>query len=300
MFDMPQFRLRTALAAGVALSALSFGLPALAVEGVVQYPHGAEDFMSGAVPPPGTYYVGYGVHYRGALQDSKGHTVKAGGQDIELTVSGLANRFIHVTDTKILGANLGFHAIIPLLSNKIGMVSGSETRTGLGDITFAPLLAWHTPNLHWVAAVDINAPTGSYKKNRMINLGANYWSFEPLVAVTWLPGDDWDISAKLMYNIKTENNDTNYRSGNEFHADFAVGKSFGNWKVGINGYYVRQVEDDELNGRNIDNRSHVFAAGPAVSYQADKINFIAKWQHEFMSENAFQGERFFVKAVIPF
>ena len=44
----------------VTLSALVTGWPAHATEsGGGAYPNGAEDFMSGAVPPPGTYVINY-------------------------------------------------------------------------------------------------------------------------------------------------------------------------------------------------------------------------------------------------
>ena len=37
------------------------------------YPNGAEDFMSGAVPPPGFYYINYTVGYfSDVFADSKG------------------------------------------------------------------------------------------------------------------------------------------------------------------------------------------------------------------------------------
>ncbi|MBS1224301.1 MAG: putative regulatory protein, partial [Proteobacteria bacterium] len=42
----------------------------LAFEGAQQYPLGAENFMAGALPPPGNYFINYLVHYQGDLQDN--------------------------------------------------------------------------------------------------------------------------------------------------------------------------------------------------------------------------------------
>jgi hypothetical protein len=75
------------------------------------------------------------------------------------------------------------------------------------------------------AAVATGAAVGSVVA---INPGAGYWSIEPLVALTYLSDDGYEASAKLMYNIKSENDDTDYESGDEFHMDYTLAKHSGN------------------------------------------------------------------------
>ncbi len=50
----------------LALAVLFTAGPALATEGGGgAYPNGVEDFMSGALPPPGTYFLNYLTYYCG-------------------------------------------------------------------------------------------------------------------------------------------------------------------------------------------------------------------------------------------
>lgn len=293
-------RLASAAAAIAAVTALA--VPAAhAVEGAVQYPHGAEGFMAGALPPPGTYFLGYGIHYMGTLQDDDGNDVQIGGEDVDLRVDAFAARVVHMTDWEILGGQYGVHAIVPVFNNELDVGGRSFVDSGIGDITINPaIIAWHRETVHWAVGLDINIPTGSYDRTEPLNIGANYWSFEPLLAVTWLPGDGWEVNAKLMYNIKLENPDTDVRSGDEFHMDYAVGKTVGDWTLGVGGYAVYQTTDDERNGQALDNKARVLAVGPMAKYQLGATSLIAKYHHEVVSRSAFQGDRFILKLVTPF
>ncbi|KJS45492.1 MAG: hypothetical protein VR70_00440 [Rhodospirillaceae bacterium BRH_c57] len=280
------------------------GTAAQAVEGAVQYPHGAEGFYAGALPPPGTYFLGYGIRYDGTLQNASGNDVVTPGGTVDLEVNAIAARVVHMTDKTLFGGQYGVHAIVPVFRNTVSIGGASNTNTGLGDITVNPfILAWHRPDLHTAVGLDINIPTGKYSTTRPLgnNIGANYWSFEPLLAVTWLPGDGWEVNGKFMYNTKLENPDTNVRSGDEIHVDYTIGKTVAeNLTLGVGGYWVHQVTDDELNGVSLNNKARVFAIGPQVKYQAGATSLIAKWHHEVESKSAFQGDRVILKVVTPF
>lgn len=143
---------------------------------------------------------------------------------------------------------------------------------GLGDITLSPAsLSWHWSNWHWVAALDIRIPTGKYKAgNPQKSIGTNYWSIEPLFAVTWLSEKGWEVSSKFMYNIKSTNKKfraaigelkRDYTSGDEFHIDFLVGKRFGLWGTGLSGYYLKQTTNDKLDGQTISSVLGPWSAG---------------------------------------
>ncbi|MBP1728428.1 MAG: hypothetical protein H6Q56_801, partial [Deltaproteobacteria bacterium] len=221
------------------------------------YHNGAEDFMAGALPPPGNYYINYFNYYTtDKFKDGKDRTVDGFDVDVAANVS----RFIHVTDKKFLGASWAMHAFIPLvymdvkLDPPIAPFKMEDSRGSLGDIIVDPfILGWHGANWHAVTGVDIYLPTGNYDKHRQANVGRNYWTFEPIVAATFLPGAGFDISAKLMYDFNTSNEDpanpqySKYRSGQEFHADFAVGKKMGEFTGGFAGYGYQQITKDEGN-----------------------------------------------------
>ena len=60
------------------------------------YPNGVEDFMSGALPPPGTYFIDYISYYHANdFKDSNGDTLIP---DFDLKVTANTFRFVHVTN----------------------------------------------------------------------------------------------------------------------------------------------------------------------------------------------------------
>lgn len=290
---------------------------AQAKEGGDQYPNGAETWMAGAAPPAGNYFVNYTGHYGGKLRDGSGKKVP--GAKVGAWFS--AQRLIHITDTKILGGDYGWHIIVPVVHQNLRLGGPSKSRNALGDITINPfILAWHRENLHWVVGLDINLPTGAYdSKDARRSVGANYWSFEPLVAVTWMNNDGWEASGKFMYNIKTKNKDfrpdpaapkMNYKSGQEFHMDYLLGKRFGQWGVGVSGYYLKQTTDDKINGKTIGSdlgpwssgrKGQVFSYGPTVSYTTQGgVMISGQWNHEAKVRNRFGGDKVMLKLVTAF
>lgn len=281
------------------LAGLALATTAMAKEGPDQYNHGAEGFMAGALPPSGNYFLNYAGHYEGDLQDHNGNDVP--GVKVEATFN--AFRFLHVTKTKILGADWGMHLIVPLVHQKITTPGGTESSSGLGDIVLNPVvLGWHFPEWHFVATVDLNLPTGKWSKSKASDrIGANYASIEPIFAVTYLNKSGFEASAKFMYNIKDENDDTNYRSGNEFRIDYTLAKHSGNWAYGVGGCTVKQTTSDELNDVKVANsKGKAFAIGPQIQYNYKGQAFIAKIQHEIGVENRFKGNKIHFKYVLPF
>lgn len=301
---------------GVALLLAGFVAgTAEAKEGGDQYPNGAETWLAGAVPPPGNYFINYLGHYSGDLKDGNGNRAPAGSVDAWFN----ALRFLQISEHKILGGNWGWHVIAPLVYQDVDL-GGSRSKGSLGDVTINPfILSWHTKNWHWATGLDINLPTGTYESGEpRKSIGANYWSFEPLLAVTWLGDNGWEVSAKFMYNIKGKNDEfrfepstpkLEYQSGDDFHVDFIVGRRFGPWGAGLSGYYLKQTTNDEIEGSTVPanpgfwsagRKGEVFAIGPSVVYTNKAgVHFIGQWHHETRVENRFGGDKFWFKLIMP-
>lgn len=296
--------MKTRLLAILLASAFAVGA-VQAKEGGDQYPNGAENWYAGAVPPPGNYFLNYFGNYTGTLRDGSGNKIVApNGKDISVNATFDALRFIKVTDTQLLGANYGWAAILPIVDLSINAAGSKDGRTGIGDATITPIiLSWHSPEWHYAFGLDINLPTGAYNKNDHPgkNIGANYYSLEPVFGATYLGKDGWEVSGKFMYNWKTKNKDTDYQSGDEFHMDYLVGKHIGPWSVGVSGYYLKQTTDDKLAGTKVGadgNRGQVFAIGPSLKYEtAAKSHLIFQWQRESNVENRFQGDKLWFKFI---
>ncbi|MCG6941815.1 MAG: transporter [Thiohalocapsa sp.] len=299
---------KTAVIAAVATAALVAGTPAIATEGGgSHYPNGAEDFMVGALPPPGNYFIDYLSWYSAdSFRDGDGGRLF---QDFNLDVVANTFRFIHVTEHKVLGANWALHAFVPLanvdVSRRIAPPFPRETedRFGLGDIIVDPfILGWHGKDWHVTTGVDIYLPTGAYDKDWLANIGRNYWTFEPIFAFTYLNQAGFEASAKLMYDFSTENNATNYHSGQAFHADYTIGYHTGPWSLGVGGYYYQQTTDDELDGRTFLGgfRGRAFAIGPEVKYDHKNMAFTLKYLAETAVENRPEGGSLWFKFLYAF
>lgn len=265
------------------------------------YPLGAEDFMSGAVPPPGYYFINYFLYrHADSLNDAHGNNINP-NFDAKAIVENL--RFIYVTKTQIFGGYWGVQMFVPFWYIDLDVGVQDDTEAGLGDIIVDPfLLSWHFKNWHLATGIDIYIPTGSYDEDELIKISRNYWTFEPVFAFTYLSEGGFEVSSKFMYDFNTENPDTNYQSGQEFHFDYTLGYKIDNWRVGLGGYYYKQVTNDEQNGVKFGdgNKGQAIALGPQVQYQYKNMFFTLKYQIETEVENKAEGDNFWFKFIYAF
>jgi hypothetical protein len=284
--------------------------PVWAKEGGDQYPNGAENWYAGAVPPPGSYYINYFGYYTGQLKNGSGAKVLLNGSTPSVNATFDAFRFVRMTHLHLFGADYGVHVIVPVVHQSVDL-NGTAGHNGIGDTIVNPfILGWNRPRWHELIGVDIFLPTGYYDKNdARVSLGANYYGFDPLFAVSYMPPSGWEASVKLMYNLKTTNQATNYHSGQEFHTDYAAGRHLGKWMVGGTGYFLKQTTDDTINGLiapaspglwDAGRRGQVLAFGPSAGYTNSRhMIFMADWQHETLVRNRFGGDKFWFKMIIP-
>lgn len=274
------------------------GMPASATEGGGgAYPNGAEDFMSGAVPPPGTYLINYLNYYSAdKLANNDGNAALPG---FKLQAVADVVRLVHVTDKQLFGGFWAMHLLIPVMNMDltVPIPGASKNKSGIGDIIASPfVLSWHSKNWHAAAALEFFIPTGSYDKNDMLNLGRNYWTFEPVIAGTYITDNGYEVSGKFMYDFNTKNNAKNYLSGQEFHFDYAFGKKMEKYTIGGAGYLYQQVTDDELNGVTVqNNKGSVVAIGPAIKYDYKNMSFSLKYLFESAANNRPEGENLWFK-----
>lgn len=100
------------------------------------------------------------------------------GYDLDVFAS--VHRFIHVTDKKLLGAEVLYDVIVPVLSKDVSIdamgISDSQSLS-VGDITIEPLaLSWHRPAWDAVAALAVIAPISEFEANKPASPGLGYWS----------------------------------------------------------------------------------------------------------------------------
>lgn len=282
--------------------ALLAPLAAATEGGSSMYPMGAENYLSGAMPPPGFYGTVYAQHYRAdSLRGNDGRELPV---DFNLRANVIAPRFVWVTEQQVLGGSLAFHTIIPLVDLKVSLNGDSQRKREMGDITFGPGLGYHySDKLHAAYGIDFFAPTGRFDRDDLVNIGRNYWTVQPVAAFSYVDPQGLNVDIKTMYDFNARNSDTHYRSGQELHADYAVGWGLGNgWVLGVGGYVYRQTTDDDVRGDRVeDNKGRAFAIGPSIKYSNPKGWFLtAKWQQERAVRNRAEGDAYWLKLAFPF
>lgn len=275
-------------------------------------PFGVFDFGAAIMPPP-TEVPAVGLrssfYHASQTRDNAGNR-SAVATDLSVNSVGVA--VIKMTNVSILGAKYGFGAVVPIVDMKldlgiptpVGTLNMSGRSSGVGDIQVTPLiLQWTAPGLFQLAALQVQAPTGSYDKNRLINPGANHWAFTPAYAVTYITPGGLELSSNFQINFNTRNHATDYRSGIEYQQEFAVGQHIGAFTAGLGGYHYRQLSDDQGSTVTNGNRSQVTALGPALNYFNPRSTLSSVWFHaykEFGARNRAQGTQVSLRAAFMF
>lgn len=258
-----------------------------------------------ALEPAGKLTLRNDLYYYGA---DAARSVRAGGillgMDLDMWIN--MTTVLYKPEFEIFGAQYAFGTLIPIvhadLDATVGGLRLQDETTGLGDIAFVPgVLYWNFGEVHLSLAQYVVAPTGRFSTNRLVNPGLNYWSFDTNFALTWLdPDRGTELSFNLGYIYNTENDKTNYRSGQEVHLDFAINQYLSEtFAVGLHGFYLDQISDDKGAGALLGGfQARAAGIGPAFMYATrigeQDVTFIAKWLHEFEAENRLEGDHFFL------
>ena len=223
-----------------------------------------------------------------------------------------------VSDWKLLGGTFGSTIVIPVIINvDVSRSASARNRSifrtgstsGLADMALLPFqLNWVWGDHHLTFAPGLLAPTGSYDKNRLLNVGRNYWAFDPAFSYTWLhPTRGHEVSLTAGFFINMRNPATDYRTGSEFHLDWLLGQHFSKqFAVGATGYCYIQVTDDQgplplgLQAKNFDAQGA--GIGPAVLYTPNifgrDANLIFKWVHDVYEKRRLNGDLFMLSVAL--
>ncbi len=293
------------------------------------YPNGAEAFMAGAVPPPGSYFLDYAYYYSAdTMNDDNGDAI---GAFDDISVMANVFRFLWVSDKQILGGSYAMHAFLPVLDVDLNFsvpvgpgAKSNYSDTSVPYVIVNPfILAWHLQEgkLHIVATpADIYVPTGQDDGN-LATVGHNFWTIEPVIGITYLAGG-WEFSGKFMYAFNTGQDDyatvygisVDRDPGQEFHVDYSASYAINpNLRIGVNGYLYTQVTDDEYTLNDLipaavqsllredeGKHSQVFAMGPGIWYNNKNMFFSLRNQWEMAAKNKTEGYNIWAKFTYAF
>ena len=336
-------RLRITTLLATACTVLSVGNVAEATEGGSGlYALGYISPQAGLMPEAGTYASYNFYSYRGKSTTN----VAASGQipvpgthlklpaqldgSLKTQADSPASLFslTHIFQGKILGGQPGVAVLLPYVSEKIdvdasGVLSleglrghvhnfprsgkDSARDSGIGDTTLTGMLGWHDGRLHTMAMLNVYAPTGSFDKQRLANVGRNHWAIEPMVALTYLnESSGLEISSAGGITFNQKNQATEYKSGNEFHLDLAAIQHFSDrFYAGLAAYYYQQLTADSGSGATSAYKGRVYAAGPIIGGviplgQQQQLYINARYYQEHGAENRLSGNTFFLTATVKY
>ncbi|WP_407639251.1 SphA family protein [Acinetobacter larvae] len=259
---------------------------------------GAEGLMAGALPPAGVYLLSYYQNYQADHYDQ-------GPEQFKLDVNAVIPRLIWVTEQKVLGGQLGFYAAQPMVHLRLAVNGTTDHDTALGDVVLGTMLGWHQGHHHWIGALETVLATGEYQapapQQVVANIAKNYNTLRPILAYSYLHPNGLDLSTKLSYSFNSENDKTDYKSGEYFAGDYSLGfRVHEHVKIAVEGYAFKQTRSDKVQGESIGHRGQVFAIGPAIQYQDKNWALEAKYLTETAVENRPKGHSSLLKLTWAF
>lgn len=298
---------------------------------------GSKTAMSGVVPPPGTYVTDINYLYSGDAGGTaaRGIALRRTGAllNVEANVEVDAFAYLNapvvlwVAPEKFFGGNVGFGLMVPVGNKQVdvtvdafvdltlpnGTVIAANRRqefddssTRFGDPLLNAVIGWQEGNWHWNVGALLNVPIGPWDLESISNIAFNRWALDTTAAVTWLDmsrGHEVSVAAGFTFN--GENPDTDYKTGTEFHVEWALIQHFSKtFTAGIAGYHYIQVTGDSGSGARLGGfEGRVNAIGPVMTYTSmhgeTLITTQLEWMHEFGAVNRTEGDMGMLTVSLP-
>lgn len=290
------------IATSIAILLAQFPEMANAGEGAFSnyFPGAYGSLLPGVAPEPGYVFANVNLLYNAKASRAVGQGQLQTSIESEAFYSLFQG--LHVWDAPALGGRFAIGGYVPLgyasYSSSIGGLERSQDEFAQGDIGLIPAsYYWSSGNFHANVYGLIIAPTGEYDTNSSVNIGRNYWSLDTVAALTWFnpdSGTEFSVVPGLMFN--SENSDTNYRTGTEFHMDFMFNQFVSeDLALGLHGYAYSQLTGDSGSGALLgDFKGEAVGIGPAISWipksAGGAVALSASWVHDVHSENRLSGD----------
>ena len=290
--------------------------PAVAAENAFgTYILGQAGPQAGMMPPVSGVLSTYGLFiYSGKASPTKELPIDGNiAVDVEVTAVAGAPILMWVPDEAILGGRLGVYGLLPvgnvdfsgtITAPPLGSIS--QSRVSVGDPQVGALLGWNSGPWHWNVGTLVNVPIGDYELGRLDNLAFNHWSVDFHAGLTWMdPSTGLELSARAGITINDKNSATDYKTGEEFHLEFAALKHFSQqMNAGLVGYHYEQISGDSGSGAALGSfKGRVTGLGPHLSVTVPvgqtPVTFAGRGFVEFNAKNRLEGVSALLSATVP-
>ena len=305
---------------GAALAAAAS--QAMATEGAASvYLLGSGGPGAAVMPPVKGVFLDNEVYYydgsaRGSKQFVVGGNVVAG---LNATILADFPTVLWVPTTNFLGGTLAVGGALPFgrpdvnvsavvtgpLGGQVG-VSRSDDAFVIGDPIATAALGWGSGKTHIQLSTMVNIPIGDYRDGELANLAFHRWAGDVSLAGTWRDEQaGWDFSGKAGFTFNGENEDTDYKTGTEFHVEGSVEKLITpKFSAGVLAYYFEQVSGDSGEGAVLGSfKGRVTGVGGTAAYNfmLGKAPATLRFRaiHEFDAKNRLEGDSFWLGLSMP-
>jgi hypothetical protein len=241
------------------------------------YPLGTLGFGAGITPPPGFYVTEAVSFFEGSVGGNFNFGERIFNAGVKANIFLDDVNLLFVPQQKVLGGLFGASVTVPAgyvdykasASGIRGTVTDETSGGGLADTDFKFQLGWDGENFSHTAYFLMVIPTGRYGTGFYPIIGLNRPSFDLGWGFTYFDKNSKiQINGAVGFMASVENYATQYQTGNEFHAEWAIGYKFDNGLVlGVVGYDYRQLTGDSGSGALLGPfESSVDAVGGGLSY----------------------------------
>ena len=319
--------MKTSLLTAMTASLACAGTVSAEEGGSGHYMPGSMASFIDSVPPAPVFLMRLNVmSYKGSA--SANLTLPIAGtlsSNVDASIMGYGLTMVWRPDWAFIGEGWSYamSTTIPLLTSEVSAsavsplrpgrtISLKDTETGLGDIIVQPVMVSRifSPDFKVNSRLTIYAPTGEFTVGKLANTGKNFWTFSPSVEFMYLgQKNGFEASVFTGVDLNTENPDTDYTSGTQFHVDGTLAQHFPLWGglagVGVNAYYYEQLAGDSGDGATLgDFKAMTTGLGPVLSHSSKvgthSVTGELKWLHEFDTENRLEGDIIFFKLLVSF
>jgi hypothetical protein len=265
---------------------------------------------AGVTPPPGLFFSNQLFAYSGKINGNL--RFEGGSLASQARVSPLVNipTLLWVTPFEIAGARIGTSLTVPFgrikVDGRIGPLRLNDEIFSVADPSIGLFLGSNVGQFHWQLGVTGFLPIGDYRRGALANISKNRGALDVYGALTWLePTFGLDITNVVGVTFNRQNEATRYRTGNEFHWEWAVSRKFDNGlMVGAVGYVYEQLTNDSGPGAVLGGfKGRTVAVGATVGYDFKigpaPVSTRLRFYHEVETKNRLRGNAGFLSVSVP-